>query len=700
MRTVPLLVALLVSSSAFAEPDTFGLGTGRSGFLRLDSPQSVIVNRYAQVTAAAAAGTRNITLSSPTTFIAGELVLVHQSAGLTPVPASGEQRAITLSPLGNSNAVGRFEYARVEALTETGLRLTAPLLYGYAANVTQVVSVPEYTELEVRTGATLRAAPWDGTRGGILAVLVQGRLRNDGVITTDGLGFQGGAFLNHTELYACAGLDEPVTSGGAYKGEGLVAGSFGTASGRGNLANAGGGGLCHNAGGGGGGHGGVGGGGGRSAPADTEREVGGLGGAPVAYVPYERLVFGGGGGAGEGNNDLGTPGAAGGGLMLLRALEVRGSGVFRANGATPPLAADDGAGGGGAGGAISLRAVEEVECGRIEARGGAGGSVTEAGFPVGPGGGGGGGVLFRQGETFTCATSVLAGAPGVTPATGGSHGAGPAVLDGGTAVGFVQTVQVPFRLPNTPAVTQPVDGATGVSPRPTLAGTAESGVLVHLFLDGVAYRQVVPGNDGVFSFTPPTDLAPGEHQLAASAEVLGVRSPVSAANRFSVVMPADAGTPDAGTPDAGTPDAGLPDGGTGTPDGGGESPGGLVRPVVVVPAEGEGVDPTPLVAGTSASGVTVSIEVDEVEVARVPRDEQGRFRYLLSLEQALVPGVHRVTARAWDEAGTAGPSSLTTNFEVLEAPELSVGCGCGASPGVGLGVGALLLAAWAARRRE
>jgi hypothetical protein len=305
---------------------------------------------------------------------------------------------------------------------------------------------------------------------------------------------------------------------------------------------------------------------------DNERDVGGLGGAPLVYLPYERLVFGGGGGAGEGNNSAGTGGAAGGGLMLLRAQEVRGTGVFRANGATPPpTPGGDGAGGGGAGGAISLRAGQEVECARLEARGGAGGNVTEAAFPLGPGGGGGGGVIFLQGATFLCSSSVLAGAAGQSAATNTSHGAGPSTVDSGPAYGAEQRVPQPFRLPNAPTLTRPANGSTGVSPRPLIEGTAQPDVRVHLFLDGLPLAMVTSDSAGTFAYAVATDLAPGEHELRASVEVLGIHSLASTPHRFAVVTPADAGTPDAGLPDAGELDAGVPDGGepdAGVPDGG------------------------------------------------------------------------------------------------------------------------------------
>ena len=528
MRISLLLLGLLVSVSARAELDTFGLGTGRNDRLRIETA-GVVVNHYARLTANAAQGTSDLTVSDSTAFAAGELVLVHQSTGLSPAPASGARSIIDLG----ASPVGRFEYARVASVTSGVLRLTAPLLHGYTAGLSQVVGVPEYIELEVRSGASLRAAPWNGSVGGILAVMVTGRLRNDGLITVEGAGFRGGAFLSHASFTGCTGLDEPVASGGAYKGEGLVAGRFGTASGRGNLANGGGGGVCHNSGGGGGGHAGPGGLGGRSAPLDGEQDVGGLGGASLMYLPHERLVFGGGGGAGEGNNNLGTGGGAGGGLMLIRAGEVRGVGRFRAAGATPPpTPGDDAAGGGGAGGAISIRAAQELECGAVEASGGAGGDVSETGFPLGTGGGGGGGVVFLQGASIACSNSALAGTPGRTATDGGTHGAGP---DSGTANGSTQVVSRPLRMPATPVLTLPANGATQLAPRPRIEGQAEPGVQhVLLLLDGMLLARLAPDAEGRFTYDVPVDLSPGAHELRAAAELLGVHSSASTPNRFEV----------------------------------------------------------------------------------------------------------------------------------------------------------------------
>lgn len=533
MRIALFLIGCLLAGGALAEPDTFGVGTGRDGVLQVVAP-NLVINHVGALTVDAAAGAKEVVISNAGTFKAGELVLVHQSAGLLPAPASGAQGALSLE----ASAVGRFEYARVEAVTEVSLRLTAPLQRAFAASVSQVVSVPEYTDVQVLANGSLKAVPWNGSAGGILALMATGTVTNDGVISADGAGFRGGAFINHQGGEGCTALDEAPGVGSSYKGEGVVTGRFGSVGGRGNLANAGGAGNCHSSGAGGGGHSGVGGHGGYSVGARPQPDdVGGLGGAPLSYLPYERLVFGGGGGGGAGHVDVGTPGAAGGGVILIRAGAVAGTGRFSAMGASADFVTsggDDGAGGGGAGGAVSLRAERTLSCGLAQASGGAGGDTRNTQSESGPGGGGGGGVVLLQGASIACKVSVVAGYPGRSTATGDTFGAGPSTIDSGAAYGSEKMYPQSFRVPAAPVLTQPVDGATGVVLRPRIEGTAPPGAIVHLFLEGAEYTAVTADTLGAFAYDVPADLAEGTHELRATAEELGSYSVPSTPHRFDV----------------------------------------------------------------------------------------------------------------------------------------------------------------------
>ena len=94
------------------------------------------------------------------------------------------------------------------------------------------------------------------------------------------------------------------------------------------------------------------------------------------------------------NNNSGTPGARGGGIVIIRCDTIVGNQfVISANGLAPAVVGGtDGAGGGGAGGTIHLQVQAAVGPVGIVARGGAGGNINNGGLH-GPGGGGGGGSL-------------------------------------------------------------------------------------------------------------------------------------------------------------------------------------------------------------------------------------------------------------------------------------------------------------------
>jgi cysteine-rich repeat protein len=121
----------------------------------------------------------------------------------------------------------------------------------------------------------------------------------------------------------------------------------------------------------------------------------------------------------------------------------------------------------------------------------------------------------------------------------------------------------------TVAITEPADGATIGTPRPTYTGTAEPGATVTVLVDGVEIGMTTAGPDGSWSLAQPTDLALGGHTVVARAEDdLGNRNETDHGFTY------DPGAPDAGprpdaavSTDAATPgaDAGRPDASS-TPD--------------------------------------------------------------------------------------------------------------------------------------
>ncbi|WP_420810052.1 adventurous gliding motility protein AgmC [Corallococcus macrosporus] len=533
-----LLCAALLGPVAKAAADTFGLGNGTDGVGTINVANSVI-NTYARVAAAVPAGQDFVDVDSTAGFSVNDLVMVYQATGLT-APASGSQAPIDLA----GGAVGRWEFARVQTLTATRLNLTAPLTAAFAANVTQVIRVPEYASVTVNAGGSIVARPWDGATGGVVAFLSQGPVNNVGGIHADGRGFRGG-FPWNGDGDGCSGMDQ-VFPGGTEKGEGLVPGRFGNGAfpiavgttGRGNVANAGGGGVCHNSGGGGGSNAGAGGIGGRTWVGEEgtpSRPEGGLGGASLTFDAVSHAVFGGGGGAGHGNDDAAGGGSAGGGVVFIRAASLSGAGRVSADGLAggdAVLLANDAAGGAGAGGTVYLRVVGALPCSAnaLTARGGAGGSTTYD--QHGTGGGGGGGHVLLQGATVSCTPVVTGGAAGTQPTADAPDGLTYGAAPGAPGVVTLLPGAFPTSLP-APTVVTPANGSiTGF--RPAISGTAPANSTVVIFVDGVELARVPADAAGNFTYTPTVDLPVGAHTVNAYALLQGVSSGVSNTNTFIV----------------------------------------------------------------------------------------------------------------------------------------------------------------------
>lgn len=448
---------------------------------------SGVVNTYFPTTAIVGAGTTTFAVGAATGDVrgiaAGDLLLVVQmqdgafdrtnddgygdnvgggfASGYTAIQLAGNFEFVRAgnnvpSTGGNLTVIGAAGGGLVGAYRHTALSDTN------ARESWQVIRVPQYIDATV--SGTVTAAPWNGSTGGVVAIDVARNLTfAGGAISANGAGFRGGGGRT---LTGGSGTNTTyrslatVNNNGA-KGEGIVGtpryvnnngglqnlgveGYRDGSNARGAPGNAGGGGTDgnpannqQNSGGGGGGNGGAGGRGGHAwcstAPAGCP-QTGGHPGAAVTEIGVSRVVMGGGGGAGTTNNGTGTPGsgfassgAAGGGLVFVRAGEVAGSGTLSANGASAnSTVTTDGAGGGGAGGAILFSTLRTAPGASISAsaNGGNGGSNSGGGSAYGPGGGGGGGFIASSIVISTSTSGGLAGTTGNGGAFGAQYGAG------------------------------------------------------------------------------------------------------------------------------------------------------------------------------------------------------------------------------------------------------------------------------------
>lgn len=262
------------------------------------------------------------TAGSGTGFAAGNLVLIHQSRN-------------------GGDGAGVWELNKISSVGGgTDWTLAYPLQNDYGTTG-QVYLFKQYSSYTVNSGQTLTGSAWDGTKGGIIAVLVNGVATITGNITTVGKGYRGAT----------------TNADNGYAGEGTVGASVQQTTANGN-------------GGGGGTYG---------TPAGT-------GGNAVGVAGLTTMFFGGGSGGGNEDRD----GKNGAGIVLIIAKTITVTGSINGDG----IAGQQGGGdqvstGGSAGGSILLKGqVITLGTNLVTAESSAGGANGGGSNPKGSGGGG------------------------------------------------------------------------------------------------------------------------------------------------------------------------------------------------------------------------------------------------------------------------------------------------------------------------
>lgn len=306
----------------------------------------------------------------------GDVVLIHQTQG-TGVGCWELNTAVSDYTGGTAN-----------------IQLAKPLQCNYASggnNHAQIQRVPQYTDCPV-SGTVTPLSAWNGTWGGILAVMCNGTMNLTGSITAAGKGFMGG-----------------VTSQSAHAEQGDSATGNGTNTTSANGTGGGGGALGDGAAAGGGGGGGLGVTGTAGQPG---ARGGGAGGTTGGSADLTTFIFGGAGGGGGWRRDTaGGTGGTSGGIILLstRTLALGGSSSVTAagnsGGANSGAGDSAGGGGGGAGGSILLKMnTGSLGTARITAAGGDGGAGNPGSNNNG-GAGGAGRIRIEYCESFSGSTN-------------------------------------------------------------------------------------------------------------------------------------------------------------------------------------------------------------------------------------------------------------------------------------------------------
>ena len=428
------------------------------------------------------AGDAPIYISTANTSAGATTMTLTQAPASTCLAAGDEVLIINLMGTSGANSdVGEYEARTLSSVSSTTLTFASALTNGYDGTTQKIMvqRVPNYTSVTVNTGVTLTANDFDGTAGGIIFFRATGTvtLSGTGIISTDGLGYDGGSASGSATGTGGQSYEGNGTSTGGSNGNGVATGG-GTSPGTAGTRGGGGGGglssctICGGGGGAGGGYGGGGGGGGGGdqdagivaggSGGDTGVGAGGGGGAASGSSAGSGGAGGNAGSAGANGTGTspGTGGAAGsdtttgqgGGASAntnIRGGGAGGGGLYGSSNLTTAGKIFLGSGGGGGGAAniatgfaggagggiviINANAVSIEASASIRSNGSVGTAVV--GFPGAGGGGAGGSILISSSNSFALGSNLVT-------ATGGTGGSGVAGGGGGGGNGGVGRINV------------------------------------------------------------------------------------------------------------------------------------------------------------------------------------------------------------------------------------------------------------------
>ena len=290
-----------------------------------------------------------LSVAATASFSVGDRVFIHQTRG---------------------TGSGLWEIGEIESI-DAGVSLTLKnnLVNSYQSTGAQVILIPEYTELLLKTGTTIADGAWDGIVGGIVVVYASKGIiiEDDVVLLMNDKGFRGGNIDGGQAEGTGGGIgivnnvNEPNENGGGGGGVGANAGQ-----------------------------------GGRKFIDDQS----------VVFSDRSLLIMGGGGGAGS-NTGFGD-GGVGGGIVIFITPSFINFGTITANGevgANATAGGDKGGGGGGGGGTIAIFANQIYNRVTPTVTAGAGG--TGQGTTWWGGGGGGNALTGSDGGSPNGGTGAV-----------------------------------------------------------------------------------------------------------------------------------------------------------------------------------------------------------------------------------------------------------------------------------------------------
>ncbi|MBK9258441.1 MAG: hypothetical protein IPM54_01240 [Polyangiaceae bacterium] len=197
---------------------------GKDGDFTVTAAKTIL-NQYSAITTNVAAGASTVNVSNIAHLTsphfgpleAGDLVMLYQAQGAS-IDTTDTNAYGNVTDINNA---GHYELVRVTAIAGSTLTLDVScggVKHAYtAAGRAQVVRVPQLSSLTVNSNASVVGGPWDGLRGGVVALHVTGAttLVGTGAIDASGIGFRGGAADTATSANGIATFRGTVAEDGA-----------------------------------------------------------------------------------------------------------------------------------------------------------------------------------------------------------------------------------------------------------------------------------------------------------------------------------------------------------------------------------------------------------------------------------------------------------------------------------------------------
>ncbi len=193
---------------------SMGSGDGSDGDLVVTSGTKIVNSVATSLSNSASVGDTFINVNSQNAFKVGDEIMIIQSQG------------------GTTSNVGNYEFKRITSVTGQRFGLESGLSNFYDGK-TQVLKIPNYKNVTVASGATLKPMPWNGSMGGILVFRASGVVDIRGKVDASEVGFRGG----ESDSSYCYENEKGYQTCTAYNGSGVTGGGDGSTRG-GNGANA------------------------------------------------------------------------------------------------------------------------------------------------------------------------------------------------------------------------------------------------------------------------------------------------------------------------------------------------------------------------------------------------------------------------------------------------------------------------------